>query len=36
MNKIMNYPKEIYIKDYFDIQNHYSKIYGKLTLVTIH
>ena len=35
MNKIMAYPKEIYIKDYFDIQNHYSKIYGKRTLLTI-
>ena len=35
MNKIMNYPKEIYIKDYFDIQNYYSKIYGKSALVAI-
>ena len=25
----MEYPKEIYVKDYFEIHNYYSKIYGK-------
>ena len=34
MNKVENcYNKEIFVKDYFDIHNHYIKIYGKSTLI---
>ena len=29
----MNYTKEIYVKDYFDIHNFYSKHYGKKTVI---
>jgi len=32
MNNI-NYSKPILVKDYFDIHNHYEKIYGKSTLI---
>jgi DNA mismatch repair protein MutS len=28
-----NYNKEIFVKDYFDIHNHYTKTYGKSTLI---
>ncbi len=28
-----NYSKEIFVKDYFDIHNHYVKIFGKSTLI---
>ena len=28
-----NYNKEIYVKDYFDIHSHYTKIFGKSTLI---
>jgi len=28
-----SYNKEIFVKDYFDIHNHYVKIYGKSTLI---
>ena len=28
-----NYNKEIFVKDYFDIHSHYTKIYGKSTLI---
>jgi len=33
MNKIMNYDKTILAKDYFDIQNHYTKIYGNFCII---
>ena len=29
----MNYSKEIFVKDYFDIHNFYEKIYGKKTII---
>ncbi len=29
----MSYTKEIFVKDYFDIHNHYFKTYGKSTLI---
>ena len=25
----MKYPKEIFVKDYFEVHNYYSKIYGE-------
>ncbi len=28
-----SYNKEIFVKDYFNIHNHYFKIYGKSTLI---
>ena len=28
-----HYSKEIFVKDYFDIHNHYSKQYGTYTLI---
>jgi DNA mismatch repair protein MutS len=33
MSKVESYTKEIFVKDYFDIHNHYVKIYGKSTLI---
>ncbi len=32
-NKTEGYTKEIFVKDYFDIHNHYTKIFGKSTLI---
>jgi hypothetical protein len=29
----MEYPKEILVKDYFEIHNYYSKIYGSNTFI---
>jgi len=29
----MNYEKEIFVKDYFDIHNFYAKIYGNKTII---
>jgi DNA mismatch repair protein MutS len=32
-NKSFAYDKEIFVKDYFDIHNHYVKLFGKSTLI---